>query len=137
MPGNPLPLLVFLAVIAGVIFTVIKDVKITLFGKAFRIDFSALPLTGVLVLLVCQSLSLRSLWRGVAGDDAIRPYSILTLFMSLAYISVSVDKTGIFAWMALSLGRFASSSTKLFFIYYVFSAAMVRPPIALNLKRSA
>jgi hypothetical protein len=93
MPGNPLPLLVFLAVIAGVIFTVIKDVKITLFGKAFRIDFSALPLTGVLVLLVCQSLSLRSLWRGVAGDDAIRPYSILTLFMSLAYISVSVDKT--------------------------------------------
>lgn len=126
MPGNPLPLLVFVAVIAGVIVTVIKDVKIKLFSKSYRIDFSVLPLTGVIVLLLFQSLSFHTLWRGVAGDDAIRPYSILTLFMSLAYISVSVDKTGIFAWMALSLGRYASSSTKLFFIYYVFSAAMVR-----------
>ena len=58
---------------------------------------------GVALLLVCQALSWDSLLRGIVGDDGIQPYSVLTLFQSLAYLSVAVDKTGVFAWMALTL----------------------------------
>ena len=83
-----------------------------------------MPLLGVGLLAIVQSLSWQSVRAGIVGDDAIKPYSILTLFMALAYISVAVDKTGVFAWMALTLGKKASSSRALFFVYFAFSGVM-------------
>ena len=121
-----LPPLVFILVVAGVIVTVVKDVYIRINGKRWRLDFSAIPLIGVAFLVITTATPLRVVWQGIAGDESIKPYSILTLFMSLAYISVSVDKTGLFAWLALLIGRRAGSATQLFLLYYAFSAIMVR-----------
>lgn len=37
------------------------------------------------------------------GDENIKPYGIMILFMSLAYVGASVDSSGIFAYLALKI----------------------------------
>lgn len=54
-----------------------------------------------------------------------RPYGILILFMSLAYIAASLDATGVFAWLALHITRASRGRGHLlFFLYYLLSALM-------------
>ncbi len=50
---------------------------------------------GVVVLLAAKAISFDVVLAGIAGDTHIKPYSILIVFMSLAYISVAVDQIGL------------------------------------------
>ncbi len=43
--------------------------------------------------------------QGLAGDEHTHPYAILVLFMAMAYVCVSLDMTGLFAWLALHMLR--------------------------------
>lgn len=59
------------------------------------------------------------------GDENLQPYAILILFFSLSYVSVALDVTGAFAFIALEATKVAGhSGTKLFFVIYVLAAVM-------------
>lgn len=87
-------LLIFLLVVAAVIFLVLRPVS----NRRVTVSYAYVPVLGVFLSLLAGSLSLANVRNGIVGDENIRPYGILILFMSLAYQSGSLDMTGVFAW---------------------------------------
>ena len=62
---------------------------------------------------------------GLLGSPQIRPYMILILFFSLAYICISIDMTGFFSYVALQAAKKSGSSgKKLFFYFYLLSSVL-------------
>ena len=87
-------------------------------GFAFTVTFATPPVMGVLALVLAGKLDVADVWRGgVVGDEYIMPVAIITLFMSLAYICVSVDQTGVLAWVAIKVVRLAGTSGRRLFAY--------------------
>lgn len=63
--------------------------------------------------------------RGIVGTDSIVPWTILVIFFALAYLCISWDLTGVFAYIAKKVLVAANGSGRKIFIYfYVLSAIM-------------
>ncbi len=92
--------------------------KIPFTAKRFQIDYGTAPLIGVVILLATFSITPSAILNGVIGDSVIQPYAILILFMSLAYICLSLDATGLFAYLALRTTKAAGTSGKKLFLYF-------------------
>ena len=58
------------------------------------LDLRWAPVVGVLFLLATAVLPGGVVRLGIVGDDSVRPYDVLVLFISLAYISTALDSTG-------------------------------------------
>jgi Na+/H+ antiporter NhaD/arsenite permease-like protein len=67
------------------------------------------PPAGALCMLAAGALNGPSIAAGLRGDGDIQPYTILVLFLSLAYAALALDQTGALAWLALRLTRAARS----------------------------
>jgi len=123
---DPTPLIVFILVVLSVVLCVIKDIRITIPKTqiSITVDYAAPPLVGIGVLLAAQSLSLGDVLRGgLLGDENIQPFAIIILFNALAYLCVSLDLTGILAYIALKVAQKAGSSAfRLFVYFYLLSA---------------
>lgn len=52
-------------------------------GWSFPIPFYWMPVLGSVAMLCCLSMTWRDVGRGLAGDDRIKPYSIMLIFMCL------------------------------------------------------
>lgn len=66
----------------------------------FPLDMGSIPII-ILILLFCfTTLNLEIFLKGLIGDEFIQPYSIIVLFMSLSYVCISLDVTGIFEFLA-------------------------------------
>lgn len=90
-----------------------------------KIDYSMIPCIGVVLLLCTTSISFEDAWNGIKGDHYIKPYAIIILFQSLAYVCVSLDLTGVFAYLALVMTRAAKGSGwRLFMYYFTMSSIM-------------
>lgn len=122
--------LVPIPVFALVVFLVVKQPVVRIPVKLangdrkpeIRLDYGVAPIIGVVVLLATSSIGLESVLAGIVGNVAIRPYSILILFMALAYICVSIDLTGFFAYLALLATKAAGNSgRRLFVCFYALS----------------
>ncbi|KIZ02604.1 hypothetical protein MNEG_5353 [Monoraphidium neglectum] len=92
---------------------------------AVRIPHWLPPPLGVLVMLAAGCLDSRGLLNGILGDSSIQPYSILILFLALAYIAAALDQTGAFAWLALKMtGRAATTGPRLFVLQSLLAAVV-------------
>ncbi|KAM0786511.1 hypothetical protein ACM66B_001969 [Microbotryomycetes sp. NB124-2] len=58
------------------------------------LDLRTAPVTGVVLLLITTTIDGSVLRLGIVGDESVRPYDVLVLFFSLAYISTALDSTG-------------------------------------------
>lgn len=58
------------------------------------LDLRWAPVVGVLFLLATTVLPGDVVRLGIVGDDSVRPYDVLVLFIALAYISTALDSTG-------------------------------------------
>jgi arsenical pump membrane protein len=66
----------------------------------FPLDMGTIPIF-ILILLFCfTTLNWQIFVKGIIGDEFIKPYSIIILFMSLSYVCISLDRTGIFEFLA-------------------------------------
>ncbi|HEY0087995.1 MAG TPA: SLC13 family permease [Candidatus Lokiarchaeia archaeon] len=91
-------------------------------NRRIRIDYGIAPIIGVLILILTFSIGLGTIIKGVFGSEKIQPYTIIILFMSMAYICISLDLTGFFEYLALKVAKSAGNSgAKLFFYFYFFS----------------
>jgi Na+/H+ antiporter NhaD/arsenite permease-like protein len=120
-------LVIFIAVVCGVIGLVLHPAscKLPRTKVVVPISYSVVPLLGVLLMLICGSLDGAGLARGIVGNADMQPYSIVILFMALAYISSSLDSTGVFAWLALHITRFSRGRGLLLFsLYFALSSIM-------------
>jgi len=79
-----------------------------------------IPLIGALCLLAFQLISVGEAFDGLTFDAAINPIKILVLFLSMTILSVFLDETGFFKYLANAVLRKTSSSQiKLFTALYV------------------
>ncbi|WVQ98459.1 hypothetical protein IAU59_005584 [Kwoniella sp. CBS 9459] len=72
------------------------------------LDLRTAPVIGVLLLLASTCIPPSVVRRGIVGSAGVRPYDIMTLFICFAYISISLDATGLLRYLAFLV---ASRST--------------------------
>ncbi|MFW9949531.1 MAG: SLC13 family permease [Candidatus Thorarchaeota archaeon] len=77
------------------------------------------------MLFFISTINLNTIILGIIGTDAIKPYTILILFMSLAYISLSIDATGAFEYIAFKMVKFAGNSGLKLFVYVYFLSSFL------------
>ncbi|KAI9061439.1 hypothetical protein FKP32DRAFT_1613079 [Trametes sanguinea] len=86
-----------------------------------HLNFITVPLISVLILLAAGVFDAGTLRDGIVGTGGVRPLNIMGLFISLAYISISLDATGLFRFLAFWVAsRGGSSGRRLFTYLYVF-----------------
>jgi Na+/H+ antiporter NhaD/arsenite permease-like protein len=88
-------------------------------------DYGTAPLIGIVILLATFSIDLNVILGGIVGDERIQPYGILILFMSLAYVCISIDRTGFFEYLALRAAKGAGRSGKKLFVYFFFVSSIL------------
>ncbi|WRT66863.1 uncharacterized protein IL334_003826 [Kwoniella shivajii] len=74
----------------------------------FPVDLRTAPVIGVLILLASTCIPGPVVKRGIIGSGGVKPYDVLTLFICFAYISISLDTTGLLRYLAFLV---ASKST--------------------------
>ncbi|SNX82521.1 uncharacterized protein MEPE_01227 [Melanopsichium pennsylvanicum] len=96
------------------------------------IDHVSAPVIGVIVLLATTTIGGEQVRQGIVGEDGIEPYDVLALFISLAYIAISLDATGLLRFLAFLIclkagrkGREAKGKTLFLLLYFFFWSAGV------------
>lgn len=103
----------------------------------FPMNFVTAPLIAVLFLLATQAIGRTEVRGGTVGADHIAPIDIMVFFLSLAYIAISIDATGLIRWLSLkTLQRAGDSGRRLFLYLYLFffvlGTAVGNDPIVLS-----
>lgn len=91
----------------------------------FPLDYSTVPVMVVLILWAMQVISLVDIWRAIKGhaDSNLKPYSIIILFFTLAYMSLSLDVTGLFDFIAAkAIALSGGSGLRLFLTFFTLSS---------------
>ncbi|KAL4399746.1 transmembrane transporter [Malassezia pachydermatis] len=79
------------------------------------------PIGGVLLLLATTSMDGKQVRNGIVGESGIFPYDILLLFLSLAYIAISLDATGLLRYLACHVCQRASFDGRVLYVMmYLF-----------------
>jgi Na+/H+ antiporter NhaD/arsenite permease-like protein len=124
MSPNPIFTMIIFVLI---IFVILRQPKIKLPGstRIVQLDYGSAPLLGVLILLFAQQIDTQILIVGVLGTATIKPVMIIMLFFSLAYVCISIDLTGFFAYLSLTAAKKSGSSgKKLFFYFFLLSSVL-------------
>ncbi|EUC41120.1 hypothetical protein COCMIDRAFT_107039 [Bipolaris oryzae ATCC 44560] len=103
----------------------------------FPMNFITAPLIADLFLLAILAIGKKEVRGGTVGDQGIVPYDIMLFFLSLAYIAISVDASGLIRWLAFKvLQKGGKVGHRLFFYLYAFffglTALIGNDPIILS-----
>ncbi|KAK5189314.1 hypothetical protein LTR96_010900 [Exophiala xenobiotica] len=83
----------------------------------FSLSLKTAPVIGVILLLATTTIHGSTIKLGIKGDESIKPYDVLVLFISLAYISIALDGTGALEALALWVSKRGGSSGQLLLTY--------------------
>jgi Na+/H+ antiporter NhaD/arsenite permease-like protein len=87
----------------------------------FPLNFITAPLIADLFLLAILAIGREEVQDGTLGADNIYPIDIMAFFLSLAYIAISIDASGLIRFLAFKvLQKGGKVGHKLFFYLYVF-----------------
>lgn len=85
------------------------------------ISLTTAPVIAVILLLATTTINGSTIRLGIVGDENVKPYDVLVLFIALAYISIALDGTGALEATAFYVSKRGGSSGRLLFTYlYVF-----------------
>jgi len=101
------------------------------------LNLTTSPPLAVLVLLATTTINGTVIRSGIVGDGDSKPYDVLVLFISLAYIATALDSTGALRSLAFFVANHTSGSgPRLYFVLYcfffVFGAIFGNDPIILS-----
>jgi arsenical pump membrane protein len=93
--------------------------------RSFSLNYWTSASLSTLLLIMMTVISWQDIQVGIVGNSQIQPYAILILFMSLTYICVSVDCTGVLEYVAVNIALKASTSyLKLYIGFYLFNSLL-------------
>jgi Na+/H+ antiporter NhaD/arsenite permease-like protein len=101
------------------------------------IDLRTAPVAVILILWAAQCLGPPEIRNGIVGTEGIKPYNILILFFSLAYMTITLDVTGLLQAAAFWVCNKGGSNTwKLYFYFYLMltllSVVVGNDPVILS-----
>jgi Na+/H+ antiporter NhaD/arsenite permease-like protein len=84
-------------------------------------NFVTAPLIADLFLLAISAIGKREVHDGTIGADNISPIDIMLFFLTLAYIAISIDASGLIRYLAFKVLQWGGEvGHRLFFYLYVF-----------------
>ncbi|KAF2093419.1 putative arsenite efflux transporter ArsB-like protein [Rhizodiscina lignyota] len=84
-------------------------------------NFVTAPLIADLFLLAILAIGRQEVHDGTIGANNISPIDIMVFFISLAYIAISIDASGLIRWLAFKvLQKAGERGDRLFLYLYVF-----------------
>ncbi|KAI5247432.1 hypothetical protein E4T43_01895 [Aureobasidium subglaciale] len=87
----------------------------------FSMSFSTAPLIADLFLLAISAIGRQEVHDGTVGADNISPIDIMVFFLTLAYIAISIDASGLIRFLAFKvLQKGGKVGHLLFFYLYTF-----------------
>lgn len=88
-------------------------------GKVILSSYWLAPLTGALIMLIFGLVSPSQAVAGLTADNDVNPIKILVLFISMTLISIFLDNTGFFGYLAMAaLKRSGQSQRSLMLMLY-------------------
>jgi Na+/H+ antiporter NhaD/arsenite permease-like protein len=100
-------------------------------------NFVTTPLIADLFLLAIQAIGRREVHDGTIGANNIAPYDIMLFFLSLAYIAISIDASGLIRYLAYRVLQSGGNVghrlyLSLYTFFFVLTAAIGNDPIILS-----
>ncbi|KPM40518.1 hypothetical protein AK830_g6075 [Neonectria ditissima] len=87
----------------------------------FPMNFVTAPLIADLFLLAIKAIGRKEVHDGTIGANNISPLDIMIFFITLAYIAISIDASGLIRWLAFKVLQWGGEvGHKLFFYLYAF-----------------
>lgn len=87
----------------------------------FPLNFVTAPLVADLFLLAILAIGRQEVHDGTIGANHISPIDIMLFFLSLAYIAISIDASGLIRWLAFKVLQWGGNvGHRLFFYLYAF-----------------
>ncbi|KAJ6005740.1 hypothetical protein N7451_003684 [Penicillium sp. IBT 35674x] len=87
----------------------------------FPLNFITAPLIADLFLLAILAIGRQEVHDGTLGADNISPIDIMAFFLTLAYIAISIDASGLIRYLAFKvLQKGGNLGHRLFFYLYAF-----------------
>ncbi|KAG2126467.1 hypothetical protein BD769DRAFT_1734925 [Suillus cothurnatus] len=84
------------------------------------INLTTAPILAIAILWAAQCLDPAVIRGGIVGTDGVKPYNILILFFSLAYMAITLDITGILQSAAFWVSnKGGSNGWKLYSYFYI------------------
>ena len=117
------------------IFFILCPVRIP--GTKFKLTLATAPPICVLILLASTCIPILVVWDGIRGTNGVKPYNILILFFGLAYMSISLDMSGVLQaaafWVANKGGRSGFRLYTYFFLMSLLLATVLgNDPVILS-----
>ena len=103
----------------------------------FPIDFVTAPLIADLFLLAILAIGREEVHDGTIGADHIFPIDIMAFFITLAYIAISIDASGLIRWLAFKVLQKGGKNGRLLFGYlyaffFVLAGVVGNDPVILS-----
>lgn len=87
----------------------------------FPMNFVTAPLIADLFLLAISAIGRKEVHDGTLGADNISPIDIMAFFLTLAYIAISIDASGLIRYLAFKVLQWGGRiGHRLFFLLYAF-----------------
>ncbi|KAJ6551648.1 hypothetical protein B0H19DRAFT_1031000 [Mycena capillaripes] len=133
-------LVVFVCSIAFVIQPLSIPIRLPYIGhKRIVLNLTTAPILAITILWAAQCLGASQIRDGIVGTapDGVKPYNILILFFSLAYMAITLDITGVLQAAAFWVSnKGGSNGWKLYLYFYlmltVLSVFLGNDPIILS-----
>lgn len=108
----------------GLIFLVLFKPTVTIKNKSYSV-YHLPALAGGIFLLVTGTLTFKEAWSGLTASGDMNPLKILSLFISLTFLSVYLDELGFFRKIAsVMLKKTKGSQKKLFLALYALVSVL-------------
>ncbi|KAG9086772.1 hypothetical protein FRC06_002879 [Ceratobasidium sp. 370] len=103
----------------------------------FPVNYVSAPVFGVFFLWAAQCIDGNIVRNGIVGTEGIKPLDIMALFISLAYIAIALDATGLLRFLAFWVVRKGGSSGRrlylfLYLFFFGFGVLVGNDPIILS-----
>ncbi|HAQ62356.1 TPA: hypothetical protein DCR49_10235 [Candidatus Delongbacteria bacterium] len=110
--------------ILAILFSITAAVFPFRIGK-LKIDMVNGSIIAILLLIIFQVIDFETIRLGLAGDGRLKPWEIVVIFFTVAYVSVSLDITGIFDYLAYRIVLLSKGNgINLFIFFYLFSSIL-------------
>ena len=88
---------------------------------SFPVNFITAPLIADLFLLAISAIGRKEVHDGTIGAEGIKPLDIMIFFITLAYIAISIDASGLIRYLAFKVLQWGGEvGHRLFFYLYAF-----------------
>lgn len=112
-------LVAFIFSIVFVIQPVSIPTRISLLPR-LPLNLTTAPILAIAILWAAQCINPTVIKDGIVGTDGVKPYNILILFFSLAYMAITLDVTGILQSAAFWVSnKGGSNGWKLYLYFYI------------------